>query len=704
MSPEKIGRYEIVGELGRGAMGLVYKATDPNIGRTVALKTMRLDVSGVEEQDMLRRFKHEARLAGVMNHPNIVTIYDAGEDEGVFYIAMEYVDGRTLQSILHEERVLNPKQIIDISRQICAGLDYAHVHGVIHRDIKPGNIMVGPEGAAKIMDFGIAKSSTGMTSAGQVLGTPTYMSPEQVKGRALDGRTDLFSWGVVLYEMVTGEKPFTGESLTTIIYKIIHEHPTPPRDLDVSVHPGLNAIVTKSIAKNADDRYQNGAELINDLENYKAVGGDTEGTRVMAAAPETNKVAAVSSVRMPASAQPTVITPSTGNSAAAVAPAMAAIDSTISVPPKPPDSLHPPKKNQNTMIAGGVAVVLALAAGVGILKHKASPPLAQPVAQAQQQTAPATPGSGSSASAPGIALNNPSADQPTSPALTAGATPLQEKIPEKIPEKTAAKQVVERPKKPKEASSAKELPKAVVAEKKTSSARINSEPSGAKVTIGGAVSAEWVTPFTVAKLDPGNYDVTFSKPGYLPQTVNMKVEVGRPSSASATLVMAGALLDVSSTPSGANIIVDGNPTGKVTPAQISVDAGQHRVMVKKQGFREENTAISLKDGQSYKYAPTLDERPSGSEKNPFAKLGRFFGGKSIPEGKGVLVIKTRPAGAQVVHNGQLAPVKTPTRFPMLPGSYNIILQLEGYQPVQRQFTVEKGKITDLSVDMVPVKK
>src|SRR5260221_6932733 len=158
MSPEKIGRYEIAGELGRGAMGVVYKAIDPTIGRTVALKTMRLDVSGTDEEDMLRRFKHEARLAGVMNHANIVTIYDAGEEQGVFYIAMEYVDGSTLQSLLREERVLPVKRMIEVSRHICAGLDYAHAHGVIHRDIKPGNIMLGPDGTAKIMDFGIAKS------------------------------------------------------------------------------------------------------------------------------------------------------------------------------------------------------------------------------------------------------------------------------------------------------------------------------------------------------------------------------------------------------------------------------------------------------------------------------------------------------------------------------------------------------------------
>ena len=251
-TPQKIGRYEIVGELGRGAMGVVYKAQDPNIGRTVALKTMRLDVHGTDQEEILRRFKHEAKLAGVMNHPSVVTIYDAGEDQGVFYIAMEFCEGVTLQALLHQQRVIPPQMMVEISRQICPAMDYAHKRGVIHRDVKPANIMLTAQGGAKIMDFGIAKAEGGMTSAGQVLGTPAYMSPEQVRGKVLDGRSDLFSYGVCLYEMVTGEKPFIGQNVTTIIYKIMNESPVPPRDLDITIHPGISAIISKALAKNPD--------------------------------------------------------------------------------------------------------------------------------------------------------------------------------------------------------------------------------------------------------------------------------------------------------------------------------------------------------------------------------------------------------------------------------------------------------------------
>src|SRR6266481_1654585 len=281
MSLQTVGRYEIIGELGRGAMGVVYKAKDPTIGRTVALKTMRLDVHGLDAGELVRRFKNEARAAGLLNHPNIVTIYDAGEHDGIFYIAMEFIEGTTLHELLQQKRILEAEEAIQLSREICKGLDYAHSHGIVHRDVKPGNIMITARGAVKIMDFGIAKAGGSMTSTGQVLGTPNYMAPEQVKGRGLDGRSDLFSFGVVLYEMLTGEKPFVGQNVTTIIYKIVNENPIPPRDLDATIHPGLSAIAVKALAKSPDERYQSGAQLVRDLETYKLAGSALHATTVL---------------------------------------------------------------------------------------------------------------------------------------------------------------------------------------------------------------------------------------------------------------------------------------------------------------------------------------------------------------------------------------------------------------------------------------
>src|SRR5260370_1860702 len=184
-------------------------------------------------------------------------------------MAMEYIEGKTLYQLMLQEQALHLETVLDLSRQICAGLDAAASRRVVHRDIKPANIMILPSGTVKITDFGIAKAGGSMTSTGEVLGTPNYMSPEQVKGKPLDGRSDLFSFGVILYEMITGEKPFAGDNITTIIYKILNEEPIPPRELNPEVHPGLNRVILKALAKPPQARYQMGADLMHALENYE---------------------------------------------------------------------------------------------------------------------------------------------------------------------------------------------------------------------------------------------------------------------------------------------------------------------------------------------------------------------------------------------------------------------------------------------------
>src|SRR5437868_8010461 len=303
MSFSKIGRYEIDGTLGKGAMGVVDKATDPNIGRTVALKTTRLDVHGSDAEELLQRFRNEARLAGVLQHPNIVTIYDADEFEGLFFIAMEFIEGQTLHQLLAKQKIIALPQVIDITRQVCAGLDAAAAQKVVHRDIKPANIMLEPSGNAKIMDFGIAKSGGGLTSTGQVLGTPNYMSPEQVRGKPLDGRSDLFSFGAVLYEMTTGAKPFGSDNVTTIIYKIINENPRPAYAVKPAIPHTVSAIITKSLAKSPEQRYQRGADLARDLTNH-ATTGPHEGTERAGLPSSNSPPAAAGAVAGPAQPQP----------------------------------------------------------------------------------------------------------------------------------------------------------------------------------------------------------------------------------------------------------------------------------------------------------------------------------------------------------------------------------------------------------------
>ena len=262
-----LGRYEIVGELGQGAMGVVYKATDPLIDRIVAIKTITLSLAQEERDEYEARFYQEAKAAGRLSHPNIVTIYDVGRSGDIAYIAMEFLQGRELRDILNDDKILPVDQIMDIVAQVASGLAYAHEHGIVHRDVKPSNIMVGRDGHVKITDFGIARmaSAAVRTQTGMVLGSPKYMSPEQVMGKLTDQRSDIFSLGVMLYEMLTGQPPFMGENVNAIMYQTLNAIPQPPSALNASVPDMLNFIVAKALAKDLDARYQNAKDFANDL-------------------------------------------------------------------------------------------------------------------------------------------------------------------------------------------------------------------------------------------------------------------------------------------------------------------------------------------------------------------------------------------------------------------------------------------------------
>jgi serine/threonine-protein kinase len=251
---------------------VVYRAHDPVIGRTVAVKTLRVSehASGLPPEELLRRFQTEARSAGLLSHPNIVSVYDAGKEDDFFYITMELVEGKSLQSLLGERHAFPLARVLRLMQQACSALEFAHQHNVIHRDIKPANLILTPDDTLKISDFGTAKIVQFQTAqTGQIVGTPSYMSPEQIKGRPVDGRSDVFSLGGALYELLTGEKPFPGDSITAVIYKIVSEEPAPPRDLDGSIHPGLSAIVLRALAKSPDARFQSCVQFFDALQNYR---------------------------------------------------------------------------------------------------------------------------------------------------------------------------------------------------------------------------------------------------------------------------------------------------------------------------------------------------------------------------------------------------------------------------------------------------
>ena len=363
---EIAGRYQVIKKLGAGAFGTVYKAKDKILGRMVAIKTIRLEglaAAGAGLDELMDRFKREAQVSAQLKHPNIVTIYDIGDAGGVSYIAMEFIDGVGLDRIIANEGQLPLERAAMLGQQVADALDFAHRNGVVHRDIKPANIMIEAGDRVKVTDFGIAKvmeSGDHLTMTGSLLGTPSYMSPEQAKGAALDGRSDLFAVGCILYEMMAGKKAFRGDSITGLIFKIITEEPPPLREMDPDVPEEMVRIISRALAKTTEARYQTGRELADDLLALTRTG-TTPTLRQSEMATAAGGPGPMTS--------PTIVTPATIKG---VAPAAEAVPTRIAPrptapPPPPPPAAHVPPVPQTPVAAprssSKTGLILALVAG-----------------------------------------------------------------------------------------------------------------------------------------------------------------------------------------------------------------------------------------------------------------------------------------------------------------------------------------------------
>src|SRR5689334_2608176 len=299
-TPQVLGeRYEIGGVLGRGGMAEVHRGRDLRLGREVAVKVLRSDLA--RDPSFQVRFRREAQAAASLNHPAIVAVYDTGEDRTTTgatpYIVMEYVEGETLRDVIRREGHLSPERAMSLAADICGALDFSHRNGIVHRDVKPGNVMITPQGTVKVMDFGIARavsdSAATMTSTAAVIGTAQYLSPEQARGDSVDARSDVYSMGCLLYELVTGAPPFMGDSPVAVAYQHVREDPRLPSSINPEVPPELDAILLKAMSKNPANRYQSAADMRNDLLRAVAgqrveatpVMGDDEKTTILGAAP-----------------------------------------------------------------------------------------------------------------------------------------------------------------------------------------------------------------------------------------------------------------------------------------------------------------------------------------------------------------------------------------------------------------------------------
>jgi serine/threonine-protein kinase len=417
---DRLGKYEIRRTLGRGAMGIVYEAYDPMIKRRVALKTIRGDqLGGDDAHEALARFRREAQAAGRLNHPNIVAIYDYDEDDGTSFIAMEYVEGRDLKSMFEGNERFGHADVVRIMAQLLDALGYSHRQGVVHRDVKPGNVFLQDDGTVKVADFGIAHiDASSLTQVGSVMGTPSYMSPEQIQGLPVDGRSDLFSAGVILYQFLTGERPFGGSSATTM-QKVLKQDPLPPSTLNVTLPEAVDAVVRKALAKRPEARYQSAKEFADALGAALAPPPARAVVRPAVAADPDATVLRGGDATVARGSEPTIVARS-----AETGPATGSPVADASVPPAA--AATPAKRPQTTAIAVVVVAVAAAAAAAwhflgreadkaAAVASVAAVPAAMPPAAAPVAPGPA-PASTPAASVPPVTLAAPAGTTAMAPA------------------------------------------------------------------------------------------------------------------------------------------------------------------------------------------------------------------------------------------------------------------------------------------------
>ena len=587
---ESIGRYQIVRELGRGAMGVVYHAIDPNIGRPVAIKTIRFGDRKPDELDRLReRLFREARSAGMLSHPGIVTIYDVEQQGDLAYIAMEYVDGPTLDQVLSDSDPLNADRMFSVLGQTAVALDYAHSKGIIHRDIKPANIMISGDGTAKIADFGIAKvtAAENLTMTGSIVGTPHYMSPEQVQGQPVDGRSDQFSLAVIGYEMLTGEKPYTGEHLTTVVYKIVAEEPAPPHRLNPSLAGPIENVLRKSLAKKPENRYANCQEFIEALEDACKA---TKGWRLMPRGGLLNEPT-LADVKTPSLLPPLRTLPS--RTAASKSSVQGATPSDQAA------ALPPPKRKRSEVATGAhetkkkssfpafLMAVLVAAGLLALIGWQAAPylmPGRQPASETAEKSetnpapketppVPSTTPSPAADSATVAPLNNP-ADAKPSPVGPAAA---ESKPPSKAEVESA-------PAKSEPSAARQDAKSTLVRTGQAQEVTLLSSPGGASATVDGNRALACTTPCSL-QVPQGRHMVMMALAGHQVERREFSVGAGPLELAPVTFRAAGGTLMLTSVPPGAAVSINGKRTDYVTNAQIPLPPGEYTILIEKGGLQ-----------------------------------------------------------------------------------------------------------------------
>ncbi len=689
---------------------MVYRAVDPVIGRNVAVKTIRLseEGTGLTRPELLKRFQTEARAAGLLTHPNIVVVYDAGEENGLYFITMELVEGKSVQALLDGGHEFPVPRLLRIMEQTCSALQFAHERNIVHRDIKPANLMLTADDTVKVTDFGTAKILQFGTvqQTTHVMGTPSYMSPEQVKGRPVDGRSDIFSLGVMFYEMLTGEKPFPGQSVTTVIYKIVNEDPIPPRQLNPSIHPGLNDIVMRALAKEPEVRYQSCREMQEDLKNYRSMGAGGANPDATMVSPRPNGGGLI------------------GNAGEGLrgmrgedpmsSPTLRSLQNRVSNPTQTPAIrrtavVQPYEEPKKKSAFGTILAALALLGVIAYGGYKLRPELeaarernqattvaplpaataapAAVVSQPAQQISQPEPASQTPAKANAPLATDALPDQAVDSAAKSNVTPGAIEPVEKKPAAPVPAPVVEK-------AVAKKDPDAgltpAAADYKTKIAETLAQRDlASRVRVMGTGNTLRIT----GKLRPAEHSELLHFMRNAPAAVHVVDEIlyddtpvpgadktdneGHPVPAKGK-----AAIHIVTDVVGATATLFG-PAGRElmecqTPCSFNNLAPAHySLQVQKEGYQPMQTALELKTGDSQDQKLHLE---------------------SVAKG---LFIATRPAGAEVFINGAKQAGVTPVTLPLAAGQFNLVLRMNGYEAYAAQVQVKDNIQTTMDVQLVP---
>lgn len=702
----RVDRLTLVQQLGAGSIGTISKAKSPKYDSFVALRQFQVPEWLDDVNELIKRLLAEARAANALDHPNIAKLYTGGYKGFTVFLTSEFIEGQGIKQYL-DGRAFNLNEVAELGKQLCLALDHAHEKGVVHHCLTPANLKVIAGGTLKVLDFGLIRDKDIYSPIpAKRLENEHYLSPEQVKNKPADRISNLFTAGSLLYELLTTRHPFSGKHLGEVDKNIADVEPHPPQQVNSRLPDAISRVVLKALAKNPRDRFQSGKEMAEALEDAlrgiapKSSASVTTSQRIRAVAAAA-PASVTTSQKIPIVAASVAAGGTPIGQAAASSPMAAAAPKSSASPVASSSGIRavqPEAQFVNQAVAPasaqtGIRPPAPVKTAPGVVARPAKMPVKL---LAQWKLAAVVVALLFVVSALAISLRHRTNARPAEPPPETAAPAAQPVAPVVDELSTIEVREASSPRKGREKTAKTEPVAAASAAPTTGELYITSVPAGATIEIAGR-SEPGKTPQIMNTLSPGSYKVTVSKNGYAPETRSIEVAAGNRATLDVRLVATKGYLTVSGTPAGANILIDGKDTGKLTPSDFTLDPAAHSVTVRKAGFLDNSTDIKLVAGQSVSYAPTL--RLAGRTDN-IKLVGGFkkmFGGGGSNQGLTNVEIKSDPKGAQVIINGKTLDKSTPMEIQVEPGNYEITIQKNGYKPVHTNLSAganEKVKIDE----------